>query len=196
VTSGASPLGAVEWKRSSFAMRSFWPASSMMPSFSTTPKVFQNSAYSSGLFAARSSSRSSERLTSADLIFSTVRLFCSSSRDTLSGRSAVSTSPRMKRSHGGSSSAALSMMNTRLTYSCTPPLLLALEQVERRALGQVQQRGVLDVALDLVVRPGARILGVVGQVLVERLVVLVLSSDFGRVQNALAWLSVSSVSPS
>jgi hypothetical protein len=82
VTVGRIAGSDVEWKRSSFAMRSFWPGSSMMPSFNTTPKVFQNSAYSSGLFAARSSSNSSERLTSALLIFSTVRLFCSSSRDT------------------------------------------------------------------------------------------------------------------
>ena len=84
----------------------------------------------------------------------------------------------MKRRYGGSSSAALSMMNTRLTYSCMPPLLLALEQIERRALRQVQQRGVFDVALDLVVRPEPRVLGIVGQVLVERLIVLVLELRF------------------
>ena len=121
VTAAASPVAAVDWNRSSFAMRVFWPASSMTPSLSTTPKVFQNSAYSSGLSRSSSSNRSNERFTSADLIFSTVRLFCSNSRDTLRGRSAVSTSPRMNRSQGGSNSAALSMMNTRLTYSCTPP---------------------------------------------------------------------------
>ena len=60
-------------------------------------------------------SRSSDRFTSADLIFSTVRLFCSNSRETLRGRSALSTRPRMKRNQGGNSSAALSMMKTRLT---------------------------------------------------------------------------------
>ncbi len=55
------------------------------------------------------------------MIFSTVRLFCNNSRETLRGRSALSTSPRMKRSQGGNSSAALSMIKTRLTYSCIPP---------------------------------------------------------------------------
>ena len=49
---------------------------------------------------------------------------------------------------------------------------IALEQIERGALGQVQERGILDVAFDLVVRPGTCLLAVMRQVFVERLIVL------------------------
>ncbi len=56
---------------------------------------------------------------------------------------------------------------------------LALEQVHRRALGQVQQRGVFEIAFHLVVGPGAGIFPVVTEVLVESLVVLVLQLGLG-----------------
>ena len=85
----------------------------------------------------------------------------------------------MKRSHGGSSSAALSMMNTRLHVELDAAALFAIEQIERRPLRQIQERGVLEIALDLVVRPSARRLRIVGQVLVERLIVLVRELGFG-----------------
>ena len=129
----------------------------MMPSFRTTPKVFQNSAYSSGLLAAKSSSKSSERLTSADLIFSTVRLFCSSSRDTFKrqiGRIDQSAhEAQVRRQQFGRLVHDEDALDVQLNAAA---LLLALEQIERRALRQVQQRGVFDIAFDLVMRPDPR----------------------------------------
>ena len=57
--------------------------------------------------------------------------------------------------------------------------LIAVEQVERCAFRQIQERGVLEVSLHFVVRPGARLLRIVRQMLVERLIVLVLELRFG-----------------
>ncbi|MNF69944.1 hypothetical protein D3C84_518410 [compost metagenome] len=51
---------------------------------------------------------------------------------------------------------------------------IALVQVERRSARHIQQRGVFQLALDLVVAPGQRVVEVMGDVLVELLVFLVL----------------------
>jgi len=51
--------------------------------------------------------------------------------------------------------------------------LLAVEEVKRPTLGNEQQRGVGLIALDLVVDPGQRLIEVVRDVLVERLVLVV-----------------------
>ena len=53
----------------------------------------------------------------------TSRLSCSNSRLTFSGRSAESITPLTKRRYTGISASASSMMNTRFTYSLTPPRL-------------------------------------------------------------------------
>ncbi len=50
----------------------------------------------------------------------------------------------------------------------------AMVQIERRATRHVEQRGVLQLALDLVVAPGQRVVEVVSDVLVELLIFLVL----------------------
>jgi len=79
--------------------------------FKTTPKVFPKLRILCGLVEARSSSRSTNvDQRRFDLLDGAV--ICRSSRDTFSGKSDESTNPRMKRRYGGSSSAALSMMNT------------------------------------------------------------------------------------
>ena len=68
-----------------------------MPSFRTAPNSLVNVAYLSGSFSARSFSSCSTFLTALERIRSTTRLPCSSSRDTLSGRSEESITPRMNR---------------------------------------------------------------------------------------------------
>ncbi len=55
-----------------------------------------------------------------------------------------------------------------------PLRCLAVIQIERRTAWHIEQRGVLELAFDLVVAPGQRIVEVVGDVLVELLILLVL----------------------
>ena len=64
-----------------------------------------------------------DRVEEAPGIKRTSRLSCSSSRLTLSGRSALSITPLTNLRYTGISASASSMMNTRLTYSFTPPRL-------------------------------------------------------------------------
>ena len=68
----------------------------------------------SASFSARFSSSPMTRPVSALRICTTCGLFCSISREMLSGRSSLSTTPRMKRRYEGSSSAP-SVMKTRRT---------------------------------------------------------------------------------
>ena len=93
------------------------------------------------------------RFTSADLIFSTVRLFCSSSRDTFSGRSADIHQPAHEPQVRRQQFRRLVHDEHTLDVQLHAAFLLALEQIKRRALRQVEQRGVFDIAFDLVVRP-------------------------------------------
>ncbi|CPL04691.1 Uncharacterised protein [Bordetella pertussis] len=67
-----------------------------------------------------SSSSDSTRLAEPSRIARTSRLSCRISRDTFSGKSAESITPRTKRRYDGSNCSASSMMNTRFTYSFTP----------------------------------------------------------------------------
>ncbi|MNL60734.1 hypothetical protein D3C87_1845730 [compost metagenome] len=67
-----------------------------------------------------SSSRDRMRLAEPSRMARTSRLSCRISRDTFSGRSAESITPRTKRRYDGSSWSASSMMKTRFTYSFTP----------------------------------------------------------------------------
>ena len=68
-----------------------------MPSLSTAPNCAQNVAYFSGSFAARSASSFSTFLTALERMWLTARLPWSSSRDTFSGRSLESMTPRTNR---------------------------------------------------------------------------------------------------
>jgi len=79
------------------------------------PNSFQKPAYFSFWFSARSSSIDSTRLVEPSRMAFTSRLSCSSSRDTLSGRSELSITPFTKRRYEGISDCASSMMNTRFT---------------------------------------------------------------------------------
>ena len=56
---------------------------------------------------------------------------------------------------------------------------LAVPQLKGCTLGEIHQRGVLHVAFHLVMRPARRLLEVVGQMLVEILVILVLQLALG-----------------
>ena len=96
----------------------------------------------------------------------------SRARRSAAGRSSRSR-PRTNRRYAGISCSASSMMKTRRTYSLTPVPLLAVPQVERRAGRDEQQLRVFVRALDLAVRVGERRLEVVGDVLVELVVLLV-----------------------
>ena len=110
----------MEVNRASRAISSRLPKSSTMPSFRTAPNSFQSVAYLSGSFSEVSLSCCRTFLTALERIRSTTRLPCRSSRDTLSGRSAESITPRMKRRYLGISWPESSMMKIRLTCSLTP----------------------------------------------------------------------------
>ncbi len=96
-------------------MRSRLAKSSPGPSFSTRPNSFQTLVYLSLSFSAMSSSRPSTRFTLPALMVSTTFDSCRISRDTLSGRSLESITPRMKRRYPGIRCSASSMMKTRRT---------------------------------------------------------------------------------
>ncbi len=87
---------------------------------STAPNWDQNVAYLSGSFAAMSASSFSTRLTALERMWLTARLPCSSSRDTFSGRSLESITPRTNRRYAGISWPLSAMMKTRWTCSFTP----------------------------------------------------------------------------
>ena len=91
-----------------------------MPSLSTAPNCVQKVAYFSGSSCARSLSSFSTFLTALDRMLSTTRLPCSSSRETFSGRSPESMTPRTNRRYAGISWPVSSMMKTRRTCSRTP----------------------------------------------------------------------------
>ena len=85
-----------------------------MPSLITGPKASQIFAKLSGCLSASDSSSLITRPVTALRICTSCGLFCSISREMLSGRSSLSITPRMKRKQAGSSSAS-SVMNTRRT---------------------------------------------------------------------------------
>ena len=105
---------------SNFAIRSLYSGSKCRPSFSTVPKPFQKSRYTSGWSLASSSSASKLWLITCLRMIFTALESCSTSRETLRGRSSESITPRTKRSQRGTSSSQLSMTNTRLTCKRTP----------------------------------------------------------------------------
>ncbi len=85
-----------------------------MPSLITAPKASQILLKFSGSFSLSCSSSEMTRVATAFLICASCGLFCSISREMLSGRSSLSITPRMKRRWAGSRSAS-SVMNTRRT---------------------------------------------------------------------------------
>ena len=91
-----------------------------MPSLSTGPKFSKNFWYSSAFsaFLERLDSSLMTRVVTARRILASAGVDCSISRETLSGRSSVSTTPWTKRSQFGNRSAS-SVMNMRRTCSRT-----------------------------------------------------------------------------
>ena len=103
----------MEVKRSSLAISFLFPKSSARPSLRTAPNSFQKVAYFSGSFSAMSASSRSTFLVALDRMLSTTRLPCSSSRETLSGRSLESMTPRTNRRYCGISWPESSSTKTR-----------------------------------------------------------------------------------
>merc|ERR1719263_1654576 len=68
-------------------------------------------------FVSSSSSAMSRIMSRGLLIMESTFDFCKISRETLSGRSSESTTPRTNFSHLGINSSNLSLMKTRLTYN-------------------------------------------------------------------------------
>jgi len=68
-----------------------------MPSLRVMPNSFQNVAYFSGSLSASSARRRSTFFTALVRMLSTARLPCKISRDTFSGRSEESMTPRTNR---------------------------------------------------------------------------------------------------
>ena len=87
------------------------------------PSSDQNVAYFSGSFSSIVLTVDSTFFTSRLRISWICRSCCRISREMLSDRSFASTTPLTKRRYSGTSASQSSMMNTRLTYSCTPRLL-------------------------------------------------------------------------
>ena len=110
----------VEVKRSSRAISSRLPKSSGRPSLRTAPNSFQNAAYFSGSDSAMSASSRSTFLVALARMLSTTRLPCSSSRETFSGKSAESITPRTNRRYCGISWPESSSTKTRLMCSLMP----------------------------------------------------------------------------
>ena len=107
-------------KRSSLAISSRLPKSSVMPSLRMVPNSFQNVAYFSGSLSASSASSFSTFFTALERMWSTTRLPCSSSLEMLSGRSLESITPRTNRRYCGISWPLSSSTKTRLMCSLTP----------------------------------------------------------------------------
>jgi hypothetical protein len=121
---------------------------------------------------ARSSSIDSTRLVLPSRIARTSRLSCSSSRLTLSGRSAESMTPLTKRRYDRHQRLGVVHDEDALDVQLHAGGLLAVPQVDRRLGRDVQQLRVLGGAFHAVVRPGQRVLVVVADLLVELLVLL------------------------
>ena len=95
---------------------------SVTPSLRARPNCFQSSRYLSFSFFCNSSRESRIFLVSHFRICTMWRSSCRRWRETFSGRSAESTTPRMKRRYEGSNSSQCSMIRTRRTYRCRPNL--------------------------------------------------------------------------
>ena len=86
-----------------------------MPSLSTRPNSCQNVAYFSGWFGGQVLEHAEHAPDRCRGIVWTSRDCCRISRETLSGRSFESMTPRTNRRYAGISFSASSMMNTRRT---------------------------------------------------------------------------------
>ena len=115
------PSLCVEAKRSSFAMRSWLPLILDDAFLERAAELLPERRVLLGVVARRDRRAvPSTRLTDAARIVSTSRDCCRISRETLSGRSLESMTPRTKRRYAGISCSASSMMKTRRTYSLMP----------------------------------------------------------------------------
>ena len=113
------------------------------------------------------------RLVDAALMFWTSRDCCRISRETFSGRSVESMMPRTKRKYVGIRSCGVVHDEDAPDVELDAVALLALPQVEWRPRRDEEQLRVLLPALDLGVHARQRRLEVVGDVLVELVVLLV-----------------------
>ena len=114
----------------------------------------------------------STRFTDAVRMACTSRDCCRISRDTFSGRSFESMTPRTKRRYGRHQLLGVVHDEHAPHVELDAAPVVAVPQVERRPLRQVEQQRVFLPALDLRVHAGERRLEVVRHVLVELVVLL------------------------
>ena len=125
-----------------------------------TPKSFQNAAYlafsAASSLSASASSIDSTRLVEPSRIAFTSRLSCSSSRETLSGRSARVDHALDEAQVDRHQRLGVVHDEDALDVQLDAAALVAVPQVERRLRRDVEQLRVFAAALDAVVRVGER----------------------------------------
>ena len=149
------------------------PVSPSRPSLSTRPNSRQNVWYFSASVACMSLIVERTFFTRRRRIIWICRSCCRISRDTFSERSCASTTPLTKRRYSGISASQSSMMNTRLTYSCTPRLCSRWNRSNGALRRDEQQCLVFEGALGLDRDDLERVVPGVADVAVELLVLLV-----------------------